>query len=283
LTDARGTGEHHQMAVHLGRHLASVHDQLRFEPVTRRIRAFCDGQPVLDTTDAVLVWEPRRVVPMYAVPAEDLAAALTPCPTPQEPADLPPVLGPVNFGWHLHEGESFTMQVAGRVFEAAAFRPADPDLGGRLVVEWRDFDWVEEAQPVTGHPHDPFMRLDVLPSDRQVVVSLHGQVFADSRRGIALYETQLPVRWYLPREDVRMDLLAPSASTSVCAYKGQATYFSLASGDRLGTDIAWTYVDPLHEAAGIKDCLCFYAERTDLRVDGVDVPRPRTLLSSPQD
>ena len=134
---------------------------------------------------------------------------------------------------------------------------------------------------MTGHPHDPFKRLDVLPSDRHVVVSSGGTVLADTRRAVAIYETLLPVRWYVPQDDVRMDLLSPSDATSTCAYKGHATYFSLAgdsSDDSI--DLAWTYVDPLPEAALVKDHVCFYSERTDLTVDGVDVPRPDTLWSS---
>jgi uncharacterized protein (DUF427 family) len=236
---------------------------------------------VLDTTDALVVWEPRRVVPMYAVPREDLAATLTPCPTPEPPAQTPPVIGPARFGWHFHDGESFTLGVGDASFEATGFVATDPDLGGRVIVEWAPFDWVEEDTPVTGHPHDPFKRLDVLPSNRRVVVSYDGTVLADTTRAVAVYETGLPVRWYVPRDDVRLELLTPSDATSVCAYKGQATYFSLASGDdEDATDIAWTYVDPLHEVAAVKDHLCFYAERSDLTVDGAEVPRPDTLWSS---
>ena len=136
---------------------------------------------------------------------------------------------------------------------------------------------------MTGHPHDPFKRLDVLASDRHVVVSFGGQVLADTRRAVAVYETHMPVRWYVPPDDVRLDLLTPSDATSVCAYKGAATYFSLADDPAAtrSADVAWTYVDPLHEVAQVKDHLCFYAERTDLTVDGVDVPRPGTFWSSP--
>lgn len=270
------------MALHVGQHLMSLTDQLRFEPVGKRIRASCDGEPVVDTTDAALVWEPRRVVPMYAVPEDDFLATLSPCPTPEAPSRLPPVLGPVNFGWHLEDGESFTVGAAGRSFEAAAFRSADPDLGGRIILEWEPFDWVEENQPVTGHPHDAFKRIDVLRADRHIEVSLDGQVLADSRRAVALYETHLPVRWYLPPDDVRMDLLVPSESSSVCAYKGRASYFSVGS-DPAASDVARTYVEPLDEVAVVKDHLCFYSERTDLVVDGVAVARPSTPWSSPRD
>jgi uncharacterized protein (DUF427 family) len=272
------------MALDLGRHLASLNDRLRFHPVGKRIRATHAGQPVLDTTEAMVVWEPRRVVPMYAVPRDDITATLTPCPTPSPPPQMPPVIGPVRFGWHFHDGESVTIGVGDAVFEAAGFIAADPDLGGRVIVEWAPFDWVEEDTAVTGHPHDPFKRIDVLGASRRVVVSLGGTVLADTTRPVALYETELPVRWYVPRDDVRLDLLAPSDSTTVCAYKGQATYFSVAGrDDEEAVDVAWTYVDPLHEAAAVKDHLCFYAERTDLTVDGVDVPRPDTLWRSRRD
>ena len=261
----------------------SLTNELRYHPVTKRIRASRDGAPVLDTTDAMVVWEPRRVVPMYAVPRQDVAARLTPCRTPQPPDELPPILGPVNFGWHLQDGESFTVEVAGRSFEATAFQPTDADLGDRLIFEWAPFDWFEEDTPMTGHPHDPFKRIDVLPSGRHVVVSLDGTTLADSTRAIALYETHIPTRWYIPRDDVRMDLLEPSESSSLCAYKGQAWYFSVRDGGKDAVDLAWTYTDPLPEVAIVKDHLCFYIERSDLNVDGVDVPRPWTPWSSPRD
>jgi len=269
------------MALHLGRHLAGLDRQLRFEPITKRIRASLDGRLVLDTVDAALVWEPRRVVPMYGVPPGDLDAELVPVDL-EPPSEQPPaVLGPANFALHLHPGQAFDVKVDSTVLPQAAFRPDDPDLDGRVVLDWGRFEWTEEAEPVTGHPHDAFKRIDVLPSDRHVVVSVGGTVLADSKRAVALYETGLPTRWYLPREDVDLTKLTPSSSTTVCAYKGVATYFSLAPEDAHdeGRDLAWTYVDPLHDAAGVRDLLCFYAERTDLSVDGVDVPRPQTLWS----
>jgi uncharacterized protein (DUF427 family) len=115
-----------------------------------------------------------------------------------------------------------------------------------------------------------------------VCVSADGRVLADSRRAVALYETHLPTRWYLPPADVRLDLLEPSSSTSVCAYKGVAAYFSVRDGGPDGQDVAWTYAQPLLDAAPVRDHICFFSERTDLSVDGVDVPRPRTLWSPPE-
>lgn len=276
------------MATRLGQHLFGLTDTLRFEPVDRRIRASLDSHPVLDTTDAVLVWEPRRVVPMYAVPRADVLASLVACDPAEIPARLPPVLGPVNFAWHHTPGQDFDVVVGGRTLPRAAFGPADPDLGGRVIVEWEPFAWVEESQPVTGHPHDPFKRIDLLRSDRHVVVRAGGTVLADTRAAIALYETHIPVRWYIPHDDVVTDLLVGSPSTTTCAYKGHAIYVSLAPDavpgvGAQGEDIAWTYTHPLEEVAAIKGMVCFYAERTDLELDGVAVPRPITPWSSPGD
>lgn len=274
------------MALRLGSHLMSLTDELRWEPVTRRVRATLDHEQVLDTTDAVLVWEPRRVVPMYAVPRDDLAARLHPRATGAPPDGAPPVLGPVNFGWHTTPGTAHDLEAAGRTLEDVAFVPDDPDLGGRVVLEWVPFAWTEEAHPVTGHPHDPFKRIDLLPSDRHVVVRLGGTVLADTRRAVALHETHLPVRWYVPHDDVATDLLVGSPSTSTCAYKGHATYVSLAPGAVAGVgpeghDVGWSYTHPLDEVAAVKGMVCFYAERTDLELDGVAVPRPVTPWSSP--
>jgi len=85
-------------------------------------------------------------------------------------------------------------------------------------------EWHEEDERVIGHPHDPFDRIDCLRSSRHVVISLDGQVLADTTRATLLFETPLGMRYYLPREDVRMDLLGPSAQQSICAYKGVASY-----------------------------------------------------------
>lgn len=269
------------MAVRLGTHLMSLHDQLLYEPLSHRVRCFLEGIPVCDTTSPVLVWETRRVVPMYAVPEDDVLAELVPATPTPIPAGLPPVLGPVHFELHLDPGDPLDVRAGDRVVAQAAFRPADPDLAGHVVLEWAPFDWREEEQPALGHPHDVFKRIDVLPTSRHLVVSLDGEVLAETTRALLLQETLLPPRWYVPPEDVRMDHLVPSPARTVCAYKGHATYWSLADDRPGGRDLAWTYRAPLHDAAAVKDHVAFYNERVDLTVDGELLPRPRTPWSSP--
>ncbi|MGI8522419.1 MAG: DUF427 domain-containing protein, partial [Nocardioides sp.] len=264
-TLARGSRREETRTMALDLRAASFRNlsELRFVATPKRLRARLGDTAVLETRDALLVWEPRRVVPSYAVPPGDLDLTLSehdPAPVPDQ---LGPVLPPGHPDWHTVPGTSLHAEGLGEV----AFRPEDSALGGRLIMTWEPFEWTEEDQPVTGHPHDPYVRIDVLASDRHVRVELDGVVLAESDRPVALFETGLPVRWYLPVEEVRMDLLTPSDTHSVCAYKGRASYLS-AEG---GTDVAWYYPDPLRDALPVKDLLCFWRDVTVL-VDGEAVP-----------
>jgi uncharacterized protein (DUF427 family) len=236
--------------------------QLRYTRSPKRVRARLDGRTVLDTRDALLVYEPRRVVPLYAVPPGDLRLDLTEHEPVAAPEHGGPVLPPHHPEWHTTSGGSLHLEGRGEV----AFRPDDPELGGRVVVHWDPFDWVEEDEPVLGHPHDPYTRIDVLRSTRHVRVEVGGVTVAESSRPRVLLETLLPPRWYLPRGDVRMDLLAPSETRTVCAYKGVASYLS-AEG---APDVAWFYPEPLHEAVPVENLICFWRPAT-VDVDGVRV------------
>ncbi|UZJ33286.1 DUF427 domain-containing protein [Streptomyces endophytica] len=98
-------------------------------------------------------------------------------------------------------------------------------------------------------------RIDVTQGTDHVRVEIDGRLVAESHRPLRLAETGYPVRYYLPPEDVRMDLLAPSGTHTVCPFKGTASYWSLADGPE---DIAWAYPEPHDGVAQIKDHLCFY-------------------------
>lgn len=152
----------------------------------------------------------------------------------------------------------------------------DEDLAGHVLVDWEAAErWLEEDEQIVGHPRDPFHRVDVRRSSRHVVVELEGQVVADTTRPVLLFETGLPVRHYLARDDVRMELLEASPNRTTCAYKGHASYFSAAGHP----EIAWTYPDPLPDAAQIRGLVAFFDERTDVTVDGERRDRPSTQWS----
>jgi uncharacterized protein (DUF427 family) len=88
-------------------------------------------------------------------------------------------------------------------------------------------------------------RISTRPSTKHVRVELDGQVLAESDRAVELAETGLPTRYYLPREDVRMELLTPSDTTSHCPFKGDATYCSAPGA----ADAFWIYEAPSEEDA----------------------------------
>jgi len=94
-----------------------------------------------------------------------------------------------------------------------------------------------------------------------------------------LFETHLGPRFYLPCDDVRMDLLTPSSTRSACAYKGEASYFSVEVDGQVHPDVAWTYPAPLSDARDVKDLIAFLDERVDVRVDEVLRERPVTPWS----
>ena len=251
----------------------------RHEPIEKRVRASLGGEPVVDSTRAMVVWEPRRVVPSYAVPVEDVRAEVIPAPTARGAGDAPQVLHPgIPFAAHTLVGEPVAIRAGGA--EGEGFRPADPALAGYVILDFPSFeDWLEEDDPVRGHARDPFHRIDVLPSSRSVRVELDGRVLAESTEPLLLFETSLPVRAYLRRDDVRMELLRPSSTRSRCAYKGEASYFSVEGAGPEGEDVAWCYEDPLPEVGPIVGRLAFFDERVDVLLDGVRRERPVTAWS----
>lgn len=261
----------------------------RYEPTGKRIRAALGGAPVLDSTAAVLLWEPRRVVPTFAVPAADVLADLRPGAAVGPVAEdlglaLPavsdrPVLDPsIPFAAHTADGEPLDVVAGASTAAGAGFRLHDAELAGHVVLDFAAFDWREEDEPLLGHPKDPFHRIDVLRSSRHVRLELDGVVLAESSRPTMLFETLLPARFYLPAEDVRVQL-APSATRTRCAYKGAASYSSVVLPDRTVPDLVWSYPRPEPESAGVRDLLCFFDERVDVVVDGERRPRPRTPWS----
>jgi uncharacterized protein (DUF427 family) len=94
-----------------------------------------------------------------------------------------------------------------------------------------------------------------------------------------LFETGLPPRYYLPKVDVRLDLLRESPTTSACPYKGFARYWSVDTGTSVAEDLVWSYPTPLPESEPVAGLVCFYNEKVDLRVDGQLQERPKTPFS----
>jgi uncharacterized protein (DUF427 family) len=162
----------------------------------------------------------------------------------------------------------------------AAVREVRP---GFVTVRWAAVEeWFAEDGQIFGHARDLYHRIDVYPSTRHVRILRDGSVLAETRRSKILFETALPPRYYLPIEDVVTELRT-SAKKTRCAYKGSASYWSVAVGDRVHDDLVWTYTDPQLDAVPVRDLVCFFNERVDLELDGERQERPRTQWSRDDD
>lgn len=237
----------------------------RVEPGQKRVRALVDGAVVLDTARPALVWE-GRPYPAYHVPREDVRATLTDTGETAEDA----------------LGTARLLDVAlpgpgGRVLpRAARTHPEVEPLQGLVRLDWTAADtWLEEDEPVTVHPRDPYVRVDALRSSRHVRVVVDGVVVAESSQPTVMYETGHPPRFYLPYAHVRHDLVRPSATTTECPYKGAAAYLSFDVGGTRHEDLAWTYPSPLPESQKIAGLVCFPHDRAEVVVDGVPVGEAR--------
>jgi uncharacterized protein (DUF427 family) len=120
--------------------------------------------------------------------------------------------------------------------------------------------------------------ITITPADRRIEVSVGGQKLAESDRALRLDETGLPARYYVPREDVRTDLLRPTASTTTCPFKGQAKYWSAQVGGEIYEDLVWSYETPIPGAEQLAGLMCFYNDRVELTIG--DERQPHTKTSS---
>ncbi len=244
--------------------------RIKIEPGAKRVRAFLGGHVVADTIHPVLVWE-VPYYPAYYFPAADVdAEALEPD-------------GGVVHSPSRGDARTFTVTAGGKRAPGAAWRYEDSpieDLRDLIRIDWDAMDaWFEEDEEVFTHPRDPHTRVDILPSSRRVEVQVDGVTVADSTNARLLFETGLPVRYYLPKTDVRLDLLTPTETVTHCPYKGAASYWSVRAGDRVHDDFAWSYPTPLPESERIAGLVCFYNEKVDVYVDGVHQEQPRTKFS----
>lgn len=249
-------------------------ETFRFEPSPRWVRTVLSGTTVADSKRVELLWEPGRLA-VYCFPRDDVRMDLLERSGEREDA----LKGPITL-WSARVGD--------RVVEEAAWtaeRPTEgsPDLSGYVVLSWRAMDtWYEEDDEVFVHPRDPYHRVDVLRSSRHVRVEMLGETIAETGRPSLLFETGLPTRYYIPRRDVRMELLVPSSTTTQCPYKGVATYYGVQVGRKLARDLVWTYRFPIPECTKIENLLCFYDERVDgVYVDGELMPKPQSQWSRP--
>lgn len=247
---------------------------MRTERSDKWVRAFVGEATVVDSRAPLLFWEDVFPVPGYAFDASDVRTDLL------RPRDEAPQRSPTFFSPKGPVRQWYDLEVAGRRLAHAAWVRDDPALAGMVVLSWQPglLDrWTEEDEEVQGHPRDPHKRVDALPSSRHVTVQVDGTVLADSTRPVLLFETGLPTRYYLPRDDVRLEVLRPSTNRSHCPYKGYATEYWDLGDDVPG--VAWSYPDPFPAVGRIAGRIAFYNELVDITLDGVATERPVSVFS----
>jgi uncharacterized protein (DUF427 family) len=121
---------------------------------------------------------------------------------------------------------------------------------------------------------NPGHTITITPAELHVEVHVDGVKVAESEHPVVLEETGLPTRYYLPRDDVRMDLMRATNFTTQCPFKGDASYWTLELESGTHDGIAWGYEAPIERSAGIAGLLCFYNDRADITV------RPAPALGS---
>ncbi|HEY9522898.1 MAG TPA: DUF427 domain-containing protein [Thermopolyspora sp.] len=109
--------------------------------------------------------------------------------------------------------------------------------------------------------------IELRPGSDQVTVRVNDTVVAISSRALMLIETGCPVRYYLPAEDVKTDLLTPSATTSHCPFKGDAVYWSVDTGDGVTEDVVWSYPEPFPKVKEIAGLLAFWPEKPGVALE----------------
>jgi len=232
---------------------------VKVEHGKKRVRAYLNGVPVVDTIRPLLVWEHPHY-PAYYLPAADFVdGALEPT-------------GETVHSPSRGAAGRYTVRAGDAAAEGVALRYDDspvPELNGHVRLEWEAMEaWFEEDEEVFVHPRSPYARIDILPSSRPVRVVIDGVTIAETTGARMLFETYLPPRYYIPKTDIRMDLLERTATATGCPYKGTAEYWSVRIGDTVHTDVAWSYRTPLPESQKIAGLVAFWKD-VEIFVDGV--------------
>jgi uncharacterized protein (DUF427 family) len=241
---------------------AAPKHRIFFHDYPRRLRALVGDRVVLDTVRGKLLHE-TGLLPVPYAPLDDFDGELL---DRTDHATHCPFKGDASY-WTVRAGDT--------VVENAVWAYEEPLaesswLKGYGALYWNKATaWFVEEDSVFGHLRDPFHRVDVHESSRPVTVSVDGGEVARSERPKLLFETGLPARVYIPRSDVVAGVLGDSEKRSVCPYKGQSRYLSVAGV----ADAAWTYDAPLPDALKVQGHVCFDDERV-----AVELGQPRAQL-----
>lgn len=241
-------------------------------PVAKKVRCFFNNELIANSERVML----KRQFPMtYFFPREDVRTDL---------------LNPGDQEQHKDKWGttvSHHISVDGKTANNSALiykeqnDAAPENINNYVTFKWEAMDrWMEEDDEVIIHPRDPYNRIDVCHSSRHVRIEIEGKTVAETTCPMLLFETGLPVRFYIRKSDIDMKLLKPTDHQTGCPYKGLASYYSVVTNGNETKNIAWTYPFPDEEALKIKGLIAFYSENIDtVFIDGKKLPNEKTKWS----
>jgi uncharacterized protein (DUF427 family) len=231
---------------------------LYLEPLHRRMSVELGGSIIARTDNAVILHEPARY-PVAYFPVGDIDEGVL---RPSDHETAHPDLGQTRwFDVVGGDGES-TRRGAWQHVDPPAQAAA---LRDTVAFAWRTMDaFYEEEERILGLAADPYHRIDIRRSSRQLVVRQDDRVVADTRSPVVLYESGFAPRWYVPRADIAAESLRAVEGQTFCPYKGLASYYDI--GD--ARNAAWSYRAPFDEVARIADLVSFYPMKMAVTIDG---------------
>jgi uncharacterized protein (DUF427 family) len=222
------------------------------------------------------------VIPVYwgsrsGAPQTSTGRSCDSPPRSRTTADLP------TRGQNLRQGQVAAWSTIGRphaglprsefiVHPLSGLRGAQSAVGELLQVDGHEPYPTDERNSHVPGTVEQFMTpghtISIVPTAARVEVRLGGRLLASTDRAMKLDETGLPARYYLPPDDVQMDLLRPTTFHTNCPFKGEASYWSLDIDGETHDGIVWSYATPTAQAAEVRGMMSFYPGRTEVTVDG---------------
>ena len=232
---------------------------LYWEPFPKRLRVTCGGEVIADSKRVVALFETGEMMRL-CVPAADVRRAFLTAGTLEGDGRAGP-LRPYTAGG----------KIIARAIEQPPARAEA--LKGLFVFDLKAVDaWFLEDEAGYAHPREPYHRFDVHRASRHVIVRAGEAIVAETRAPSMLFETSTPIRFYLPPDAVRTELLEKSKTVSQCPYKGDGQHWHVVVGGQRIEDAAWSLTTPMGDALTIPRWFSFYPEKLSVEVDGQLLP-----------
>jgi uncharacterized protein (DUF427 family) len=227
------------------------------ERLRRRMRVRFGGTWIADSEDVVLLFEPGRYSMAYFPETDVSPDTLQRTDHTTRDHDLGPT------AWYaVRAGEQSAPRGAWQHVELPAHAI---ELQARVAFAWTAMEaFYEEDERILGHAADPYHRIDIRHTSRNLVVRDRDRIVADTKRPLALYESGFAPRWYVPRADVDVSALTPVKFQTFCPYKGLCSYYDIGAARRA----AWSYREAYPEVGRISDFVSFEPDIISVELDG---------------